>query len=225
MTHDDDDDLPLLTEVLRSGGIADARAGAKADSVSVNTHAESAEEDDATANAASDHEARDDNGAPQDEEFVIGTMPDEEAASPSIIFLGMSVQASSSDAALAPEADASPFEMEEVEEAATESAAVEPTLADPASPLAAPLETAPAPTSFDADDMAARVRIAVLEKLSQRIDTELDARLAQTVTAQLKTALVGLQAALRESLAATLRDVVRRAVDDEIARLSSRHTH
>lgn len=66
--------------------------------------------------------------------------------------------------------------------------------------------------------MAAELRAAVLADLRARIDTELDARIAQTLHAGLETALGRLQAQLREELGAALRDVVARAVDDAIAR-------
>ena len=73
--------------------------------------------------------------------------------------------------------------------------------------------------TFDDDAFAARVQEAVLNGMSARIDTELDARIAQAMHTEVETALASLQANLREHLAGAMRDVVRRAVDDELARL------
>lgn len=66
---------------------------------------------------------------------------------------------------------------------------------------------------------AERVRDAVLDTLGTRIDTELDARVAQAIRVEVETALAQLQANLRTHLAEALKDVVGRAVDEEIARL------
>ncbi len=77
----------------------------------------------------------------------------------------------------------------------------------------------PSAPPFDHDAFALRVREAVLGDLSARIDTELDARIAEVLRAELETALAGVQVNLRAHLADAMRDVVRRAVDDEIARM------
>lgn len=66
---------------------------------------------------------------------------------------------------------------------------------------------------------ALRIRDSVLQELSARIDTELDARIAQTLHAGLETALAHLQTSLRVELAEALRDVVGHAVDDAVARV------
>lgn len=73
----------------------------------------------------------------------------------------------------------------------------------------------------DAAAFTARVRDAVLHDLSARIDTELDARVAQAIHVEVENALARLQASLRTHLAEALKDVVGRAVGDEIARLST----
>lgn len=81
-------------------------------------------------------------------------------------------------------------------------------------PLAFREQTSERDASF-----ARRVRDSVLDELSSRIDTELDARIAQTLHAELETALAHLQTRLRAELAEALRDVVGRAVDDAVRRL------
>lgn len=73
----------------------------------------------------------------------------------------------------------------------------------------------------EADALANRVHDAVLQDLAGRIDTELDARIAQALRFELEVALASLQGGLREQLASGLRDVVHRAVKDEISRLHS----
>ena len=86
-----------------------------------------------------------------------------------------------------------------------------------------PLVFRQAPSSGPALDatFALRVRDSVLQELSGRIDTELDARVAQTLHAELETALAHLQNTLRVELAEALRDVVGHAVDDAIRRLDT----
>ena len=69
----------------------------------------------------------------------------------------------------------------------------------------------------DPSEIARRVRDAVLDGLGARIDTELDARIAQAIHAEVEAAFAQLQVQLRAHLAAALRDVVGRAVDEEIA--------
>lgn len=62
------------------------------------------------------------------------------------------------------------------------------------------------------------VRDSVLVALQTRIDTELDARIAQAMHREVETAIAHLQDKLREGLTDALRDVVARAVDDEMTR-------
>ena len=89
----------------------------------------------------------------------------------------------------------------------------------------AALVDASKPAPFDDEALAVRLRDeftqGVLDDLSSRIDTELDARIAQAMRAEVENALGGLQVQLREHLGDALRDVVRRAVDDEMTRLRS----
>ncbi|MEO8936502.1 MAG: hypothetical protein ABI277_07400 [Burkholderiaceae bacterium] len=73
----------------------------------------------------------------------------------------------------------------------------------------------------DLASLALRVRDAVLDDLRTRIDTELDARIAQVMHAEVETALAQLQVNLRTHLTEALRDVVQRAVDEEVARLTA----
>jgi hypothetical protein len=82
-------------------------------------------------------------------------------------------------------------------------------------PLGFDTKFAPADTRA----LASQVREAVLTDLLGRIDTELDARIAQAMHAEIETALAHLQGNLRTHLTEALRDVVSRAVDEEIARL------
>lgn len=89
----------------------------------------------------------------------------------------------------------------------------------PASTDESALVASSTPTPFDYDAFAVRVREAVLNDLLARIDTEFDARIAQTLHAELEAALASLQDNLREQLADAIRDVVRRAVDEQVARL------
>lgn len=89
----------------------------------------------------------------------------------------------------------------------------------PDEPVARPL---PAASPIDAEAFALQVQEAVLEDLNARVDTELDARIAQTLHAALETALAQLQGSLRAELAEALRDVVGHAVDDAVRRLRDR---
>ena len=89
--------------------------------------------------------------------------------------------------------------------------------ATPATPASSSRHSPIARADVDAA-FAAQIRDAVLDDLSSRIDTEFDARIAQTLHAGLEAALAQLQASLRAELAEALRDVVGRAVDDAIRR-------
>ena len=86
------------------------------------------------------------------------------------------------------------------------------------------VEPPPEAPREDPAAFAARVRDAVLENLSARIETELDARVAQAIHAEVETALAQLQASLRTHLADAMKDVVGRAVDEEIARLAAQRS-
>ena len=77
----------------------------------------------------------------------------------------------------------------------------------------------PIPAPLDTEALAVRIRESVLNDLAARIDTEFDARIAQTLRAEVEAALASLQANLREQLADAVRDVVRRAVEDQMAGL------
>ena len=70
--------------------------------------------------------------------------------------------------------------------------------------------------------LARRIRDAVVDDLRTRIDTELDARIAQALHAEVETMLARLQQNLRAHLADALRDVVARAVDEAIAARAER---
>lgn len=201
MMLDEDDDLPVLTDVLR------VRAPALREALDPRRapRDETLPDPAAVKTDACDNE-------PHDEELVIGTTEADNE-----------VQPHPRRERVAAEPHSEPFDEED--EAFLESFdgvatpedlnAIEHLNEEETVTAAAVI----APAAFDSDAMAARVRDAVLDDLAQRIDTELDARLAQSVTAQLESALAGLQSGLRASLNDALRDVVRRAVDDEIARV------
>ena len=81
-----------------------------------------------------------------------------------------------------------------------------------------PPTTEPAPSADDWKRLTDAVRASVLDDLGARIDTEFDARIAQVMHAEIETALARLQSALRDHLAEALRDVVGRAVEVEVMR-------
>ena len=96
----------------------------------------------------------------------------------------------------------------------------EPHFSDAGDSQALDPRSVPAPVvAEDPALLAIRVRDAVLDDLRTRIDTELDARIAQAMHAEVETALAQLQINLRAHLTDALRDVVQRAVDEEVARL------
>ncbi len=64
---------------------------------------------------------------------------------------------------------------------------------------------------------ARRIRDAVIDDLRARIDTELDARIAQALHVEVESVLAQLQHNLRAHLSDALRDVVAKAVDEAIA--------
>jgi hypothetical protein len=95
----------------------------------------------------------------------------------------------------------------------------EPDLISAASDVSPPVPTRDAATDFSSTELAERVRENVLNDLASRIDAELDARIAQAMHAEVETALAQLQGRLRENLTEAMRDLVARAVAEEIARL------
>ena len=253
---DQDDDLPVLTRVLRIGG---ARAGA----LSV------AEPDEAPGDSAADFATNDAVESPFDEilsteQLVIGS-DSHERLDPYIPLTTVMIEpterhdeplaqalAASASTAHAPSTTHAlmvPFiepvdlpapadvathdsaneatenaqeqrnaanDAEDADAALREAATVEPAAASAQENVSID-ETAPVP--FDHDAFAMRVRESVLNDLSARIDTEFDARIAQTLRAEVEAALANLHANLREQLADAMRDVVRRAVEEEVARL------
>ena len=68
------------------------------------------------------------------------------------------------------------------------------------------------------DMLRETLRASVLADLATRIDSELDARVAHALNAEIEVALAQLQERLREQIASGLRDVVGRAVDQQIER-------
>ena len=77
----------------------------------------------------------------------------------------------------------------------------------------------PAPV-IDLDALHAQVRAAVLDDLVARVDVELEARIAQAIHAEIETALAKLQADLRGHLTDAMRDLVGRAVAEQIVRIA-----
>ncbi len=214
---DEDDDLPVLTHILRT---ADGRAASSAGAYGPVGH----------------------------EGFDFDVRPFEDAQTASAIVIGHELPepphaadaAASATTSIAAPTTAVPAPLvepvivadprqdmrhdafnlaQDTDEAASAPAIDEPLLVMP--------HDGPEPTSPDIDTtldfsmptIATRVREAVLEGLAMRIDTELDARIAQAIHAEVETALGRLQHTLRAQLGEALRDVVARAVDEEIARL------
>lgn len=211
---DEDDDLPVLTQVLRIGGGRAVVAG--------DAHAFSESPPDEI---------------PPNDELVIGSEPHHESApdaSPTIAVDAVARDRESTadsathatiEHATHSTADPTVHVIEPAAHATTEPTAhsmPEHASLQATSPLIVPfmdpVDTSPSRPEIALTDASARVREAVLNDLSARIDTELDARIAQTLRAELETALGSLQVKLREELADAMRDVVRRAVDEELAR-------
>ncbi|MGI9026835.1 MAG: hypothetical protein ACR2GP_14895 [Burkholderiaceae bacterium] len=249
---DKDDDLPVLTQVLRIGGI-------RADALSI---AEPGQ-------APGDRAASGATESPLDEilltdQLVIGNEPHEglepyvplttakvEPAERSAEPLAQAMEASTAQSLIVPfiapvdlpASAPAPFVQgatHDVSDGAAETGhekrdaandAEDAKLADRAlqeaaaavGPEVTPTEErvdVPASAVIDHDAFAMRVRESVLNDLSARIDTEFDARIAQTLRAEVEAALANLHANLREQLADAMRDVVRRAVEEEVARIS-----
>jgi hypothetical protein len=75
---------------------------------------------------------------------------------------------------------------------------------------------------IDSALMATRLRDSIITNLASRIDMELDARIAQVLHAEIESALAQLQANLRSHLTEALRDVVAKAVGEELARMNQK---
>ncbi len=202
----EDDGIPVLTDVLRlgSGPVAPTRLG-----------------DVATAGASIDAGNATTSEAPTDA-LVIGNEPAEESdplapdlAVEHVLSSDVVDETADSDDAVVPHHAANA-------EADVDDGPVEEHVPDDVAPTTVSegeLVDASKPSVLNDEAFAVKLREALLVDLSARIDTELDARLAQAVRAELENALGGLQVQLREHLGEALRDVVRRAVDDELARL------
>ena len=201
--NEDDDDLPVLTQILRTGNVRPSPEDQAPTSVE---------------SRAAQHEAMSAEDTLMADQLVIGHDEHHEIEG----YLTPSFHVSSADHAheVHAEDDAhhahqpDAFRLSQDHDGphgARSGAFDEPEIATIAAPADAPQED---PAVF-----AERVRAAVLENLSARIETELDARVAQAVHAEVETALAQLQANLRSHVAEALRDVVGRAVDEEIARL------
>jgi hypothetical protein len=74
------------------------------------------------------------------------------------------------------------------------------------------------------DELAQRLQAEVLRSLQPQIDTLLDARLAQTLADLLEQVRHGMEAELKVSLRAMVRDAVAAAIDREILRLTPNGT-
>ena len=262
MSAADDDDLPVLTQVLRIGngrpprfaahhadraasGIPpDARSAAvrAADGESSWPHplviGSDAEPDvDASIDGSHDPTSRVDAAAGFDLEHAVhgvdGAAPAsaDTVADPRRIDLRDDVflRSAPTDVAFSGRIDQPPLVVRhDGVHAAGPDNAVAPNAASVAASRDVPLvfRDPPSTTSAEADaTFAMQVRDRVLRELSGRLDTELDARIAQTLHAALESALARLQTDLRIELAEALRDVVGNAVDDAIARLPARSAY
>jgi hypothetical protein len=71
------------------------------------------------------------------------------------------------------------------------------------------------------DELVQRLQAEVLRNLQPQIESLLDARLAQTLASLLEQVRHGMEAELKVSLRATVRDAVAAAIDREILRLTA----
>lgn len=211
---DDDDDLPVLTQILRTGTTTAATIDREANGERI---------DGAVATLDEPLLA---------DELVIGSDPDGEA--PAIV-----AETAAADDAFddGPNAAALAIDVPDFVEHAPP---VEPTVlsfvdapavarSEPASAFAQPFDgrdiepLAPAPQAIpesspveDPATVALRLRDAVLDDLLVRVGPELDARIAQALHAEVETALGRMQHNLRGHLTDALRDVVARAVAEQM---------
>ena len=217
---DADDDLPVLTQILRTGTarpVALIRGEAHGDRAEAPVEAR---HDEALDKILDD--ARDDT-APMADELVIGHDPH------------FPHPVTGADAFALPQDHvhdhrqddrARSFTFDEPDFVVTPTSS-----AEPLSPLSfdvedavpafdvSPIQVAPVVVPEPVEDPAAvaeRIRDAVLRDLSTRIGRELDARIAQALHAEVETALGRMQYNLRNHLADALRDVVERAVADRM---------
>jgi hypothetical protein len=82
---------------------------------------------------------------------------------------------------------------------------------------ATPAEAAASST----DELMQRLQAEVLRNLQPQIESLLDARLAQTLASLLEQVRHGMEAELKVSLRATVRDAVAAAIDREILRITA----
>jgi hypothetical protein len=202
---DEDDDLPVLTNVLRTRtNVLPPPILSALDDIHPDFDIHAIEV------------------APMTSQIVIGNEPqyDEDASlpgGPPTIGRWEDVASNVPDARLEPSRDA--FRLSQDSEDHHLPAAIdEPEImASPPPPPAPPARGEGTPEL--SPEFAEDVREAVLRDLMGRIQIDFDARVAQAVHAELETALGGLQTRLRENLTAALRDVVALAVDEELERM------
>ena len=96
---------------------------------------------------------------------------------------------------------------------------VEPGAVRPPAASAATGDESPAATDIEA--LALRLHEDVLRSLQPQIESLLDARLAQTLADLLEQVLRGMEAELKVSLRAMVRDAVAAAIDREILRITA----
>ena len=77
------------------------------------------------------------------------------------------------------------------------------------------------PSKVDVEALALRLHEDVLRSLQPQIESLLDARLAQTLADLLEQVLRGMEAELKVSLRAMVRDAVAAAIDREILRITA----
>ena len=213
--NDDDDDLPLLTQVLRTGSravpIGHGLDAAGFPSTAADLHAE---------HSVPDH-------------LVIGSEPwmepDVASSSPDAAATSRSSPANDLWIDRAPDSFNLPQDHEPHEGSRPADTLGEPDIAPGGSAPYDPLEfdrrsprllTLADLGPADRAALESRLRESVLDDLRARIDPELDARIAQALHAEIEVAVAELQSHLRRHLAEALRDVVARAVEEEMVRMT-----
>lgn len=236
----EDDDIPVLTQILRTGGARDGRGSAAPSSTPL-----------AEPEVAQDGDVRPAEPASSGDPLVIGNAPhvdavaaddasfddDDDAHDPARYAVTdetpTNARADDSfrlpqdhDQAAAAEAHGTRLDEPEIRSDASD----RPTVVAVAGPYERRVNPfvseEPRERRHESGDVSLQrlasitssVRDSVLVALQTRIDTELDARIAQAMHREVETAIAQLQDKLRDGLTHALRDVVARAVDDEMTR-------
>jgi len=94
----------------------------------------------------------------------------------------------------------------------------------PAPATLAEAELDPEPT-IDLDALEDTLRATIIKDLQSRIDSVVTQRITENLEPLLQRNMAALADEIRDSIHATLHDVVRRAVAQEVSRLQARHLH